>query len=228
VSTLSAREGYRLWAPHYEAETAISYLEDQTVAGLDVRTIGRSLLDAGCGTARRLRESGAALGVGVDASCEMLRVARDEQDVAAGDVRALPFAAESFDVVWCRLMIGHLRDIAAAYAELARVCSRGGTVIVSDICPEAVEAGHRRTFRDSLGMVHEVEHYVHSVETHVEAARVAELELASWVDAVVGPPIEPFYARAGRIDLYEAQRGQAIVRVLSWRKRATLFAGPAS
>ncbi len=171
MTPLAARDAYRLWAPSYESETAISFLEDQTVRALvgclDVKT----LLDAGCGTARRLGGSGARFGVGIDLSVEMLRAARGSPYVAAADIGGLPFAAESFDVVWCRLAIGHVADVAACYAELGRVCAVGGSVLVSDICPEAMAAGHRRTFRDLQGKVQEVEHFVHSLEAHTTAAR---------------------------------------------------------
>lgn len=217
MSALSAREGYRLWAPHYEAETAVSYLEHEVVGSLDVALHGRSLLDVGCGTGRRLRESGAAVAVGIDVVPEMLLQARGAP-VAAADVRGLPFADESFDVVWCRLVIGHVADLATAYAELSRVCRDGGTVVVSDICPEAVAAGHRRTFRDPTGHVHEVEHFVHSMEAQVGAAGGGGLALEASLEGVVGPSIESFYVRAGRFDSYQTQRGMPLVRALSWQK----------
>jgi malonyl-CoA O-methyltransferase len=138
--------------------------------------------------------------------------------VAAADARGLPFADESFDVVWCRLVIGHVADVAAAYAELSRVCRDGGMVVVSDICPEAVAAGHRRTFRDGLGEVHEVEHFVHSLGEQSDVAAGIGLSLDASLDGVVGPSIESFYVRAGRVDSYQTQRGMPLVRALSWQK----------
>jgi malonyl-CoA O-methyltransferase len=219
VTALSAREGYRLWAPQYEAETAVSCLEDMLVREADIHTAGRSVVDVGCGTGRRLRDTGAAVAVGVDLSVEMLALA-DSDAIAAADVRALPFAESSFDVVWCRLMIGHVVEVDAAYGELGRVCRNGGIVIVSDLSPEAVEAGHRRTFRDVNGELCEVEHFVHSLDEQVSAARVVGLELHGRLDGRVGPEIESFYARAGRRDLYSQQIGLPLVRVLVWRKAA--------
>jgi malonyl-CoA O-methyltransferase len=221
VTTLSAREGYRLWAPRYETETAVSYLEDQIVAELGVQTSGRALLDVGCGTGRRMRESDAAIAVGIDLAPEMLRVARESVVCAAGDVRALPLAAASFDVIWCRLMIGHVADVAAVYAELSRVCRDGGVVVVSDIGPEAVAAGHRRTFRDAQGVVREVEHFVHSLEIQVQAAGSVGLSLETQRNGIVGSSIESFYA-PNRLEAYGEQRGLRLVHALSWRKRAVI------
>jgi malonyl-CoA O-methyltransferase len=218
MTVLSARAAYQLWAPHYDAETAVSYLEDRTVATLGVATSGRRLLDAGCGTGRRLRAAGAAPGIGVDLTFEMLGRARGDDLVSAADVRALPFAAESFDVVWCRLVIGHVADARQAYAELARVCRVDGVVIVTDLCSEAIAAGHRRTFRDSAGMVHEVEHFMHSVDVQERAARDVGLERMMRRDGVVGPDIKRFYHEAGRLSAYTAQLGLPIVVATSWRK----------
>lgn len=218
MSALSARDGYRLWAPHYETETALSYLEDQTVRAVCVPTSNQTLLDVGCGTARRMRDTSAGRCVGVDLSPEMLARAVGAPPIAAADVRALPFAAASFDVVWCRLVIGHVRDIGAAYAELARMCRAGGAVIVSDLSVEAAARGHRRTFRDAENIVHEVEHFVHPSAAQIDAARAAGLDLETMRAGVVGPSIKRFYAEAGRLAAYEEQCGLPLVFVLVLRK----------
>src|ERR1700742_3014308 len=113
MTVLSAREAYRLWAPTYADETAISFLERELAADLPPPVKGLRLLDAGCGTGRRLRGTGAALAVGVDLSPEMLAAgpARDPHvETMVADVRDLPLADRAFDVIWCRLVIGHLPD----------------------------------------------------------------------------------------------------------------------
>lgn len=229
MPALSAREGYRLWAPHYAEETAVSALEDIEVHALGVSVEGRRLLDVGCGVGRRLKQSGASLGVGVDLVPDMLPRAAGEGRRATGganaeircaaaDVRALPFDGGTFDVVWCRLVLGHVRDIAGAYRELARVCAIGGVVIVSDLHTDAVAAGHRRTFRDSSGTTHELEHFAYSFEKHTECAIAGALAFDARRVGVVGPAIEHFYTDAHRERAYAAQRGLPLVSVMSWRK----------
>ncbi|HET7460049.1 MAG TPA: class I SAM-dependent methyltransferase [Longimicrobium sp.] len=219
MTVLPAREGYRLWAPDYERETAVSFLEDQLVAAMSPPLAGRTLLDAGCGTGRRLRGADAATAVGIDLTPEML-AAGGEPGVAAADVRALPFAPAAFDVVWCRLVIGHVADAAAVFGELARVCRAGGTVLVTDFHPDAVAAGHRRTFRDAAGTVREVEHHVHPPQTQVDLAAAAGLRIVERRDGQVGPEMRPFYERAGRLAAYEEQRGLRVVLALAFRRVA--------
>lgn len=218
MTALTARGAYRLWAEAYEAETAVSHLEALTVAGLGIDTRGRRLLDVGCGTGRRMRYAGSTISIGVDASTEMLGRASRECVLAAGDMRALPIVADSFDVVWCRLAIGHVGELEQVYGELSRVCVAGASVVVSDLSPDAVAAGHRRTFRDRSGRTREVEHYVHTVEEHVRAASSAGLELVARTNGVVGPMIRSFYADAGRLAVYEQQMGLPLVLVLLWRR----------
>jgi malonyl-CoA O-methyltransferase len=219
VSALPAREAYRLWAPRYREETAVTSLDDRLVRALTPPLAGRRLLDVGCGTGRRLAGTGAALAVGVDLSLEMLAAGRDAGHLlAAADLRRLPVASAAFDVVWCRLAIGHVREIGATYAELARICRPGGTVVVTDFHPEAVAAGHRRTFRDGSGVVREVEHHLHAPESHEAEAGRAGLELRGGRAGRVGPSVRAFYTRAGRPAAYEAQKGLALVLALAFRR----------
>ena len=223
MTALAPAEAYALWAPSYGAETAVSALEASLVSRLNVELRGKRLLDVGCGIARRLRDAramGAALAVGVDLTPRMLAQAAADELLAAADVRALPTTSDAFDVVWCRLVLGHLAELDAAYAELARVCAAGGVVIASDFHPDAVAAGHRRTFRDDAGIVHEVEHHVHTPDAHVAAAARAGLSLVTRMDGVVDEAVRALYERAGRLDMFEAQRGLPIVLVLAFTRSA--------
>jgi malonyl-CoA O-methyltransferase len=220
MSVLAPRDAYRLWAAHYERETVVSCIEDRLVASLGVPTAGRRLLDVGCGTGRRLRGVDAAARVGVDLTREMLAAGAADLPLAAADVRALPLAASAFHVVWCRLVVGHVRELGAAYAELARVCRPGGAVVVSDLSAESAAAGHRRTFRDARGTVHEIEHHVHPVAAHVAAAWRAGLTLVTRRTGVVDASVRRLYADAGRLTVYDAQRGLPLVVALAFRKPA--------
>jgi malonyl-CoA O-methyltransferase len=191
------------------------------VASLKVPLTGRRVLDVGCGIARRLaqaREAGASLTIGVDLVPEMLAQSHHEPLLAAADARAIPLADGGFDVVWCRLVLGHVPRLEAVYAELARVCAHGGTVLVTDFHPLAVAAGHRRTFRAPSGAVHELEHHVHTARDHEVAAGRAGLALRERRDREVADDVRDFYARAHRLDAYEQQRGLPLVLALRFER----------
>ena len=214
-TALPVREAYGLWAARYDDASAVSALEDRTVGALTPFLRGRSLLDAGCGTGRRLPSGpdGPLRAVGVDFVPEMLAAARRRGGaaLAAGDIRALPFAAGAFDVVWCRMALGHLPELTSAYRELARVTRSGGRLIVSDFHPEAVLAGHTQTFRDAKGRAHAVEHHMHSMDEYGRAARAVGWTVDRTSEVAAGPEERPFYERAGRIDQYERERGLPLV-----------------
>jgi malonyl-CoA O-methyltransferase len=217
--SLPAIEGYRLWAPTYSDETAISFLENKLVGEMAPSLEGKRLLDAGCGTGRRLKGSGAREATGLDQSEEMLAACGDlpRVELVHGDLRSLPFGERSFDVIWCRLVIGHLARIDRAYAEMARVADDGAIVIVSDFHPAAVEAGHRRTFRNGTDVI-ELEHWVHGHAKHIEAAEAADLTLLDIREAKIGDEVRPFYRAAGRLSSYARDIGLPVVLALSFRK----------
>jgi malonyl-CoA O-methyltransferase len=212
---LAPRDAYRLWAPTYHRETAISFLDEKLTIELSPDCAGKRLLDAGCGVGRRLPAN--TFAVGVDLSEHML-AAGGAASVAVADVRNLPFADGEFEIAWCRLVLGHLPDLGPAYAELARVCRPAGHVLVTDFHPDATAAGHTRTFRDDAGIVREVEHHVHDRTAHAAAATTAGLNLVAQRDGVIGERVEPFYARAGRSELYERDKGLAVVAAFLFRR----------
>lgn len=207
---LDPEDAYRLWAPTYAEETAISLLENDLAGELSPPLAGKRLLDAGCGTGRRLPGQPATLAVGVDLCREML-IAGGERRVAVADVRALPFAPDSFDVVWCRLVLGHLSDPLPAYRELARVCRLGGSLFVSDFHANAVAAGHSRSFRDRSGQVYVAGHHVHDANSHLGAAKGAGFTARACRDGGIGSRVEHLYVRAGRNVQYERDLGLPVV-----------------
>jgi SAM-dependent methyltransferase len=222
MTVLSAREAYGLWAATYAGETAISFLETGLAHALTPPLSGLRLLDAGCGTGRRLRDTGAASAVGVDISPEMLAegAAHDPSvETMVADIRALPLPDGGFDVIWCRLVIGHLPDCAPAYRELARMAAAGAHLVLTDFHPAAYEAGHRRSFRHD-GQVREIEHYVHTVACHEEAAEEAGWRLVTCREAAIGPTVRPFYDQAGRTALYAAHEGLPVVLGLAFSREA--------
>jgi SAM-dependent methyltransferase len=96
---------------------------------------GKAVLDAGCGAGQAAADAaaqGAAVS-GVDASAPLLSVARRRTsagDFRQGDIEALPFEDESFDVVTAFNAIQYAVDPASAVAELARVCRSSGKVAI--------------------------------------------------------------------------------------------------
>jgi ubiquinone/menaquinone biosynthesis C-methylase UbiE len=102
------------------------------------------LLDVGCGpgtvTVDLARILAGGEVVGVDASDTVLEAARSHAEaIGAGNVRfeqanayELPFADDTFDVVYAHQLLQHLSDPVAALREMKRVTKPGGLVAVRD------------------------------------------------------------------------------------------------
>ena len=117
--------------------------------------------------------------VAADITPEMLAVARR---LAAGrglanvefcqaDVRALPFAGASFDIVTCRTAAHHYPQLAEAVREMVRLLRPGGRLIVSDTVAPDDEVADR---------------FINAVETLRDPTHVRDWSLAEWQAALAG------------------------------------------
>lgn len=95
---------------------------------------GIEVLDAGCGPGGNSAWlSGYGQVTGLDPSAEALRLARErhpELEAVQGDIAALPFERDSFDVAMALTVLAMVEDDGRAVAELARVVRPQGAVLL--------------------------------------------------------------------------------------------------
>ena len=117
-----------------------AYYDRPAVLAVLGSVAGLAVLDLGCGPglyAEELLARGACRIAGVDASAEMVRLARERVRGPAvfhrQDLQApLSWAGDGeFDVAVMPLVIHHLDDRVAALREIARVLRQGGRLVVS-------------------------------------------------------------------------------------------------
>ena len=214
MTSVSAVEGYQLWAETWDATPSpIVALEHRALLPWIEALAPRRAIDVGCGTGRWTARLSA---IGVDASAAMLAVAAQKGlrgRLAVGDAAALPVAGGSADVVLCALTFGHIRDQAAAMREFARALRPGGNLILSDFHPAAAAQGWHRTFR-CAGKVYELENHPYNVAQLCEMA--GEMALADVVEESIGEPERELFHRAGRPELFEAACATPAVLLTRW------------
>lgn len=136
---LTPEEGYDIYAADYDKrrEFLDSFEKDEIKRMLgDIK--GKRILDVGCGTGRLMRflvDQGAEV-VAVDLSEEMLKKARKSFrtcEIVKADIRDLPFADNSFDIVIGAFVIVHLKTLTEAFDEVYRVLKPEGEFIVTNI-----------------------------------------------------------------------------------------------
>ena len=184
AETLEPQAAYALWADTYPpyAHNALMALEQRTVLSLLPNLAGRTVIDAGCGSGRYLRElrTLGAEPIGVDLSGPMLAQARPlTSHLVQGNLCALPIDAASVDVIVCALALGDVPNLELALGEMARVLRPGGCVVYSVVHPIGANAGWSRTFQ-AQGRLMAIDGYWHTAEEHRRACAAAGLTITAW------------------------------------------------
>jgi len=181
--------------------------EQAVMAPIIQSTSPQRALDAGTGSGRYLEllaSTGACVVIGVDRSLPMLvSRARDAGPKTAskadhknllqpspsrpwkmssvarvcGDVRRLPFADASFDLISSSLMVGDLADLDGWVSEAERVLAPGGHLVYSDFHPSWATRRWRRTFQTADGRSFEVAYFSHPLAEHVTALESRSFEI---------------------------------------------------
>lgn len=128
-------------------------LEEELVLQLIGPPAGLRILDVGCGDAAlavALAQRG-ALVTGMDVDPGMLAAGRARAaasgvapDLMQGDIRALPFADDSFDLVLAVTVLCFVDAAAPAVREMARVLRPGGRLVIGELGRWNLWAAKRR------------------------------------------------------------------------------------
>jgi ubiquinone/menaquinone biosynthesis C-methylase UbiE len=144
------------WASSYEDNTLQQHLfvpVQQTALQLALQLLPhpRRILDVGCGTGRLLRQARprypTAELVGVDLAGQMVATAsaatptRLAVRYVHGRAECLPFTNEVFDLIFATLSLRHWTDLPAGIAEIGRVLTPGGVVVLADVFPSCRRPG---------------------------------------------------------------------------------------
>jgi len=203
----AAQKGYDLWAPNYAHEdNPIRHLERSNLRRILPAGKYKSVLDVGCGTAETLRtfsREGDVIALGIDISMNMLRQARKTQrdsinnHLFCASTVAIPFAANTFDLVLSSLVLGYVQDLQAAVAELARVAKIGGDIYISDFHPFGNLMGWNRSFwirEQGKAIECHVSNHLHLYEDYHAAFQNAGLLVTAMHEPRIDASVEHYFA----------------------------------
>lgn len=184
---LRPEQGYDRWAATYEANrTPVQVLEAQALERVLPDLENRTVLDLGCGRGRITRlalQRGARNTVGVDCSEAMLEaaaasIASPRAAWVQASVPDVPLKTGTVDVVIAALVMGHVPNLDAALAEVNRVLTSRGMVLITDFHPFATARGWQRTFEDARnGCTYAIEQHLHLFADYIRCFQRLDIEL---------------------------------------------------
>ena len=199
------------WAPQYDIFSRLMGMgvnrpNSRMVIELAKVKPGDKVLDVGCGTGNLTLTAktyaGASGGAyGIDASPEMIEVAKKKAKKAGADVtfdvgliEKIPFPDATFDVVVSRLVIHHLPDDLKrkGFAEIFRVLKPGGQFLVADFKPPT-----------------------NPVLNHVTSAMVGEHMMETDIGVIL-----PMFPEAGFVEVTSGATRSAFLAFVSGKKPA--------
>lgn len=191
VRTRRARAAAEYFSTNAERWDALRslHVDESRVESAMLQLIGdkpfQNMLDLGTGTGRLL-ELFAPLynrAVGVDASRDMLAIARSNLDSAGlsrvqvrqGDIFVLPTPAQNFDLVTLHQVLHFLDDPAAAIREAARSLAPSGRLLIADFAPHELDFLREENLHRRLGFSHEqISNWLE--EAHLEVVDIIDLK----------------------------------------------------
>ncbi|MBZ5572834.1 MAG: class I SAM-dependent methyltransferase [Acidobacteriia bacterium] len=220
------RQGYERWAASYDQyPNPLIAREERYLMPLLPDLTGKDVLDLACGTGRwlqKLLQRGARLGVGIDYSAAMLRVASRKAairaQVARADCLQLPFRASVFDFAICSFALSHIQGWKQVARELARVMKPDAVVVISDLHPEAYARGWRTGFRDSRGAC-QIEMLPPAAEEIILGFYSGGFECLTHVPLCLGDPEKQMFGATGKGHFFAEAVQVPAVLVCHFRRR---------
>lgn len=116
----------------WRRKNAYYYSELERLAGFLIPE-GKRVLEVGCGTGELLHSVNPEVGVGIDFSSEMIRIAREKfpsLEFKRDDAEALS-ESNKYDYVIMSDLIGELTDVWQSFRELRKVTDRDSRVVIT-------------------------------------------------------------------------------------------------
>ena len=182
---MKIQDAYTRWSDTYDSDRNLTRDLDHK-ATQDALTGLRfqNIMELGCGTGKNtafLTQLGARI-LALDFSRGMLRRAKSKINCgrvffAVADLtKPWPCRDGSFELIVCNLVLEHIEDLGAVFAEVARALATGGQFFLSELHPFRQYKGTKANFRTDNEAI-EIPAFVHHLSDFTESARANGLSM---------------------------------------------------
>lgn len=207
ATMLPAQDAYTLWASTYdEAPNPLLALEERLLAPVLSDLAHRDVVDIGCGTGRwlqRIEEIFPRSLTGVDSSAAMLAEAGKKCQPSTALIHAYgaatPLPNHSADYALASFLLSYVPHLPAFADELARIIRPGGTLIVSDLHPDARTYGWRRTFK-SAGNLFEIATFPYTLPDLISGLHAARFRCERIEEPCFGEQEQAIFRERGMLE----------------------------
>jgi len=218
ATILPAQEAYTLWAPTYDhTPNPLLALEERVLAPVMDSFASRDIVDLGCGTGRwleRLESLPPRSLTGIDSSQAMLAQARgkclNSTALMHASCAATPLPDLSADSVLASFLLSYIPHLPTFADEIARILRPGGSLIVSDLHPDALTYGWRRTFR-SAGNLFEIATFPYTFLDLIAAMYAAGLRLEQVEEPCFGEQEAVIFRETGKLASFHQVQSLPII-----------------
>lgn len=182
---MNIQDAYTRWSDTYDSDRNLTRDLDHratqdALTGLSYQNI----LELGCGTGKNTSFLTAIAGqiLALDFSAGMLRQAKAKIKsdhvffVVADLTKPWPCKADSFELVVCNLVLEHIEDLDAVFAQTYRALRVGGQFFLSELHPFRQYKGTKANFRREDEAI-EIHAFTHHLSDFTESARTNGLSL---------------------------------------------------
>jgi malonyl-CoA O-methyltransferase len=176
---MNIQDAYTRWSDSYDSDRNLTRdLDHRATQHALTGRLYRNIMELGCGTGKNtafLTEVGRQI-LAVDFSPGMLRQARQKiksdrvSFVVADLTKPWPCKAKAFELIVCNLVLEHIEDLDAVFAEVSRALKRDGQFFLSELHPFRQYKGTKANFRSEDEAI-EIPAFVHHLSDFLESAR---------------------------------------------------------
>ncbi|MGF7230670.1 class I SAM-dependent methyltransferase [Arachidicoccus sp.] len=219
---------YNLWASTYDnqPENLIMHLNQLVFENIiDRMNIeNKKVIDYGCGTGKyweKIFLKKPSEITGYDTASAMLDKLHQKYPNASAYClehnKMLKEGNNSCDIIISSLVVAHIKDLKALFIEWNRILKNGGTVVITDFHPDALQKGATRCFSYN-GAPIVINNYIYTLKKIRNMAKKLHWNEIDIFEKKVDDTVKYFYRTPAALEVFEATYDTKLLYALWFKK----------